>query len=453
MKVTTKTNLFITVWIIILLIATNITVYYLFKSSAINTERDAAYETADIIVREIREARPDERPEAILNGHLTERSLIRIILPEKRVAAEAGNDPILFEKIKPEYTDKKELRTDTVLSDYRETQVLITYIPLVIGGQNEGCLQIARALEGLEIRLEILRWILIFSASLTAALSFFGIRFLTNLVMRPVSNMIYTMEKIEKDGTMIKIDIRGDTKDELRVMAETFNKMIERLQENMEKQKKFVSDASHEFKTPLTVIKSYANLLRRHGFENEETAREAIEAIHAEAGRIQEMTEIFLDLAGLENENALELKEADISELCRKIVNQMKTAYKRDIVLFFEEAPVFAVIDALKIEQVIIILLDNAIKYSGDKIECFVKKDDENVRIVVRDYGIGIPEDEIANIFERFYRVDKARSRESGGSGLGLHIADTIVKLHKGKIAVTSEEGKGTAAEIILPLT
>jgi signal transduction histidine kinase len=109
--------------------------------------------------------------------------------------------------------------------------------------------------------------------------------------------------------------------------------------------------------------------------------------------------------------------------------------------------------DELKIKQVIIILLDNAIKYSSDKIEIFLEKNEEYAVIRVSDYGIGIPKEEIKHIFERFYRVDKARSRETGGTGLGLAIAKNIMKQHKGEIKIRSEEGKGTDVDLLLPIS
>ena len=119
--------------------------------------------------------------------------------------------------------------------------------------------------------------------------------------------MINTMEDIEQSGIPKRITIQKDTKDELQKMAETFNRMIGRLEANLEKQKQFISDASHEIKTPITVIKSYADLFRRRGIQNEEITLDAMESIYSEATRIQKMTERFLDLANTEMENSLDL--------------------------------------------------------------------------------------------------------------------------------------------------
>jgi two-component system, OmpR family, sensor histidine kinase ArlS len=163
------------------------------------------------------------------------------------------------------------------------------------------------------------------------------------------------------------------------------------------------------------------------------------------------MTETFLEVASLEREMELEMSCVNLVSLCQYILKQMKDVYKREVHLHFEEPSVLINGDELKIKQVIIILLDNAIKYSHDKIDVFLEKRNHHAIIRVKDYGIGIPPEEIENIFERFYRVDKARSRETGGSGLGLHIAQRIMKLHKGEISIKSKEGAGTEVEVVLP--
>lgn len=235
-------------------------------------------------------------------------------------------------------------------------------------------------------------------------------------------------------------------------MASTFNRMIERLQVNIEKQKQFISDASHEMKTPLTVIKSYANLLRRRGVENNEITKEAIDAIYSESNRMQQMTQAFLDLATSENEHQLDRKPINLHSLCQDIQKHFKKVYSREIFLHYERGnPVIVSAEELKVKQVIIILLDNAMKYSTGKIDVYVDKGEEFATIRVKDYGIGIPEGEIANIFERFYRVDKARSRETGGTGLGLSIAKNIMTLHNGNILIKSKPGIGTTVELFLP--
>ncbi|MCQ6282218.1 ATP-binding protein [Bacillus sp. EB600] len=447
MRITTKINLLTTAWMLCIMIVINMVVYFSFMKITINMEEDSQFQKAGDILKDLDSSDIDRK----LNSYLTDNSYIRIIQPQNKVIHEVTNDSLLSKKIKGKYVKTNQTQTYLISAEHGEEEVLIVRVPINSGNQINSSLEIGERLIGLESRKEMLRAILGFCTILAACLSLLGGRWLANIIMRPISNMIKTMEEIEKSGVPKKIITENKTKDELQTMARTFNRMIQRLQENMEKQKQFVSDASHELKTPLTVIKSYANFLRRHGLDDKEMANEAIQAIHSEATRIQKMTETFLDIANLEKKEILEINEVDLVSLCQGILKQLKDVYRREIILHFKDHSTIIRADELKIKQVIIILLDNALKYSNDKVEVFLENIEQNAVIRVKDYGIGIPQEEIKNIFERFYRVDKARSRETGGTGLGLHIAKSIMKLHKAEINIISKEGEGTEVVLIFP--
>ena len=449
MKITTKINLLTTAWMLCILILINFVVFLLFMKTTVNMEEDMLFQKAGDIVKDYNTIQSFTSMKGELEDYLTEHSYIRIMDQKNKLNYEVTNDKLLSKKMKGQSTLIKQTKTHLISTEHGEEEVLIVRVPFNNGNKT---LEIGERLRGLEARKEMLRAILIICTVLAALISLLGGRWLANMIMRPIANMIKTMEEIEKSGVPKTITVQNKTKDELQTLARTFNRMINRLLINMERQKQFVSDASHELKTPLTVIKSYANLLRRHGIENNEMAEEALKAIHSEATRIQKMTETFLELATLEKENVLEINEVNLVNLCKDILKQLKDVYKREITLHYEGIPIIIRADELKIKQVIIILLDNAIKYSNDRIEVFLKKDQHHAIIDIKDYGIGIPKEEIDNIFERFYRVDKARSRETGGSGLGLHIAKSIIKLHKGDIKIISKEGSGTNVELLLPI-
>ena len=449
MKITTKINLLTTAWMLCILILINFVVFLLFMKTTVNMEEDMLFQKAGDIVKDYNTIQSFTSMKGELEDYLTEHSYIRIMDQKNKLIYEVTNDKLLSKKMKGQSTLIKQTKTHLISTEHGEEEVLIVRVPFNNGNKT---LEIGERLRGLEARKEMLRAILIICTVLAALLSLLGGRWLANMIMRPIANMIKTMEEIEKSGVPKTITVQNKTKDELQTLARTFNRMINRLLINMERQKQFVSDASHELKTPLTVIKSYANLLRRHGIENNEMAEEALKAIHSEATRIQKMTETFLELATLEKENVLEINEVNLVNLCKDILKQLKDVYKREITLHYQGIPIIIRADELKIKQVIIILLDNAIKYSNDRIEVFLKKDQHHAIIDIKDYGIGIPKEEIDNIFERFYRVDKARSRETGGSGLGLHIAKSIIKLHKGDIKIISKEGSGTNVELLLPI-
>ncbi|WP_347320877.1 HAMP domain-containing sensor histidine kinase [Rossellomorea sp. RS05] len=446
MKITTKINLLTTAWMLCILVVINFVVYFLFVQNTVTMEEDVQFHKAKEIMKEVGGMPTTNDLDMALKKHLTEHSFIRIMGPGDELIHQVTNDSVLSSKIEGKFAENKEAKNHVIKNQRHEEQVLVVRVPF---GNGERSLEIVERLEGLEARKETLKGILIACTVLAAVFSLLGGRWLANTIMRPISNMIKTMEEIETSGVPKTISIEKRENDELQTMAQTFNRMISRIQGNMAKQAQFVSDASHELKTPLTVIKSYANLLRRHGVENKEIADEAIQAIHSEATRIQKMTDTFLDLADLEKENVLEISQIDLVTLSRSSIKQLQEVYHRDIRLHTDAPRVIIPADELKIKQVIIIILDNAMKYSSDKIDVYIEKVGDLAVLRVKDYGIGIPREEITNIFERFYRVDKARSRETGGTGLGLHIARSIMKLHLGEINIRSEEGKGTEVELV----
>jgi two-component system sensor histidine kinase ArlS len=452
MKITTKINLLTTAWMLIVLIIINAVVLFLFMKTTVNMEKDTMEQKAADIIQDLNQNETPEKINEQLKDYLSNYSYIRIIYPGNKIIYQASNDKALTKKVKGKYSTVNVTERKLFILNNGEKQVLIIRVPIKEGNQVTGTVEIGERLLGLEGRKDTLLWILGVCTIIATILSLLGGIWLSNVIMRPISSMIKTMEDIEQSGVPQKIHLQNKTKDELQTLARTFNRMMGRLEENMEKQTQFLSDASHELKTPLTVIKSYANLLRRHGVGNTEMADEAIQAIHSEASRIQKMTETFLDLAALGKDSVLELHQVNLVSLCQSTLKQLKAVYKREITLHFSQSPIYIMADELKMKQVMIILLDNAIKYSSDKIEVFLEKNEANVFIHVKDYGIGIPSDEIDNIFERFYRVDKARSRETGGSGLGLHIAKSIIKLHQGDIKINSKEGIGTEVELVLPV-
>ena len=451
MKINTKINLITTIWIICVLVIVNIGVFYSFMSVTVNIEKKVVLQNASAILDDINNSDSDVVIEKKLSKYLTHGSFIRILDNHSKIIHEVTNNKQLANKIKARSTRKTISDRYLVHLAQREEQILVIRIPIESNGKVIETLEIGERLVGLELGKDVLLSILIFCTILGALISLISGRWLSNIIIRPVSNMIDTMEEIEQSGITKRMVIDQQPKDELQKMAVTFNRMMDRLDINIEKQQQFISDASHELKTPITVIKSYADFLRRRGIQNEEVALDAAEVIHTEATRIQQMTERFLDLANTDLENELDKKSIDLIDLCKEIVKQLRSAYKRDLILHYNEKAITVIADELKLKQVIIILLDNAIKYSADQIDIYLENQKSGTSIRVKDYGIGIPKDEINNVFERFYRVDKARNRETGGTGLGLSIAKNIMKQHNGEIKVNSIEGVETVVELFLP--
>ena len=451
MKMRTKINLITTAWILFVLIVVNTIVFFSFLKLTFNMEQGELVQKAQNILNEMKVDDSAVVIEEKLTHYLNNHSFIRIINSDSKIINQVTNDPYLATKMNTPFSTKLVTKRSTIHQENGEKQIIMISVPIKANGQVVKTLVIGERLLGFELGKDLLFMILVFCTILGVGLSLLGGKWLSNIMINPISNMINTMEDIEKSGIPKKISILHGTKDELHKMAETFNRMIDRLNENLEKQKQFVSDSSHELKTPLTVIKSYADLLRRRGVHNEELTLHAINSIYSEATRIQKMTERFLDLANTELENSLDIKPIDLISLCQNIVIQLREVYKREFVLHYQESPIIVNADELKLKQVIIILLDNAMKYSTEKIDVYLEKSEPYTVLRVKDHGIGIPENELEHIFERFYRVDKARSRETGGTGLGLSIAKNIIKQHQGDIKVTSKDGVGTSVELFLP--
>jgi two-component system sensor histidine kinase VicK len=228
--------------------------------------------------------------------------------------------------------------------------------------------------------------------------------------------------------------------------------------ENM--QTDFVANVSHELKTPLTTIKSYTETLLLDGLENDRrTALEFLKIVDAEADRMNRLVKDLLQLSRLDyKQEKWYKKEGDLILLLSVAVKKMEMMAKSKEqhlnVLFDEEAHIRVDMDRDRIEQVALNVLSNAIKYTNEKgridIDAYVNG--KNAQIIVSDNGIGIPEDQISRVFERFFRVDKARSRSAGGTGLGLAISRQIIEEHKGAIEIESKEKRGTRVTITLPL-
>src|SRR4051812_23398091 len=348
MKITTKINLITTVWILCVLLTVNAIVFFSFMKITVNIEEKVLLQNAKNILNEIHK---DDSPEVLkgkLSPYLTNDSFIRLINDQSKISNEVSNNKQLATKIKGKFSSKPDSERYTVRQAQGEEQILVVRVPIKSKGQVVETLEIGERLLGLELGKDVLLSILVFCTVLGAVLSLLGGRWLSNIIMRPISNMINTMEDIEQSGITKRIVLQYETKDELQKMAVTFNRMIGRLDANLEKQKQFISDASHEIKTPLTVIKSYADLLRRRGIQNEEVTHDAIESIHSEATRIQKMTERFLDLADTESGHRLETKPFNLAALCETVRKQLKSAYKREIDLHYQAHPIVVTADEIK---------------------------------------------------------------------------------------------------------
>ena len=247
------------------------------------------------------------------------------------------------------------------------------------------------------------------------------------------------------------------TGDELERLAGTLNEMLERLDGAFRRVMQFTADASHELRTPVSVIRTGAELTLRKP-RSEAEYRESVSQILQESEKVSQLIEQLMDLARADSGAvALRLVPIRLSEVLRRSLDQAKilaAAKQISILETLSSEPIRVRGDATSLERLFLILLDNAVKYTpgGGKIEVQLRADGRMAVVSVRDTGIGIDAGDIPHIFERFFRADKARSRELGGTGLGLCIGRWIAEAHGGEIRVTSELGKGSTFDVHLLL-
>ena len=250
--------------------------------------------------------------------------------------------------------------------------------------------------------------------------------------------------------TRIQID---ELQDELKNVAIAINDMLDRINESYAAQARFVSDASHELRTPIAVIQGYANLLDRWGTEDEKALEESISAIKDEAENMKDLVEQLLFLArGDSNRINMVAENVSLLELVDDVVTESRIIDDRhEFKVTCENVSVSA--DRGLLKQAIRILVDNAIKYTDKNGEITISAtaDGSFVRISVSDSGIGINPEILPNVFDRFVRADESRTRATGGAGLGLSIAQWIVSRHNGHLEVLSREGIGTRITLVLP--
>jgi len=268
-----------------------------------------------------------------------------------------------------------------------------------------------------------------------------------------LSGAIDTLNTITENELDRRIVI-SDEREELKGLAQAINSMLDRLDAAYSSQLRFVSDASHELRTPISVIQGYANMLDRWGKNDTGTLQESIDAIKVEAAGMQDLVEQLLFLARSDNRSiALNIETVNLSALADEVFRetQMIDAGHEYHSSLLENLCVRGDMQLLK--QAIRIFMDNAIKYTpaGKMITISTADDDGYAKISVTDNGLGIPPDDLEKIFERFFRSDESRTRETGGTGLGLSIAKWIIDRHGGFVEVTSRVDIGTKVTAALP--
>ena len=308
---------------------------------------------------------------------------------------------------------------------------------------------IAGALNQLMIVMVVAGLIILFLASL-------GGSFIINKALQPVKSAVKTAQKISADDLSLRIDIKN-RKDEIGMLVETFNAMIARLEKSVNKIRQFSGDVSHELRTPLTIIRGEIEVLLRKERTKEEymkTLKSALEESH----RMEKIIDDLLFLSRLEALDKSKLKQnVELGEVLKQILESRRpSALNKELELITEKIkPALVCGNKDLLERLITNVIDNAIRFtpSRGQIEIVLGKVHDVVQLEISDTGIGIPEDSLPYIFDRFYVVEKSRSRETGGSGLGLSIVKWLADSHGAEISIQSQVNEGTTFTIKFPST
>lgn len=327
--------------------------------------------------------------------------------------------------------------------------------PIVINQKIIAIVQVGESLEGMDEIFHSLAYIFTFGIIGSIVLASLGGWFLARKALKPVSEITNTARRIGAESLNERINI-SVPQDEIGRLASTINEMIGRLEKSFKQIKQFTGDASHELKTPLTILKGEMEMALRSK-NDPDYMIEVLKSGLEEIDRMNDIVKNLLDLAKMDMEKGAIAKElVNIDKVIGDRFDQLrKVALDRGIdIAMLRNRPTVILGDGLRIGQLFYNLIDNALKYSnrGGNVELSLDHDGGFAVVKVRDSGVGIAKEDIPYIFDRFYRVDKARTREVGGAGLGLSICKEIVESHGGTIEVASDIGRGSVFTVRLPL-
>ena len=281
---------------------------------------------------------------------------------------------------------------------------------------------------------------------------------LSNQMTKPIKKIQKIISSISEENISTKRIKVSEKNDEFAIVSEHFNELLDKISFYIEQQKHFVEDVSHELRTPVAIVEGHLKLLNRWGKDDPEVLEESLQASLVELQRMKTLVQEMLDLS-----RAPQVKEqykdatTNVTEVAKQVVHNFRVLYPEFTFTFDDDLKrdLWIPIYLNHLEQVVIILMDNAVKYSLDRKEIILSlsKGEEHVEIAVQDFGMGMTEEDRRKVFSRFYRVDKARSRERGGNGLGLSIAKELIESYDGEISVTTLLNHGSIFKITLPLT
>lgn len=379
--------------------------------------------------------------------------VIRIINPAGKIIISASKD------VPDEIIPAKNVKTmEYTQLKLHENRYLILRSPLVMDKGN-GTVEIIQSIEIFNGLLHQFLIVMIIAGLGSIVLSGLGGMIIAKQLLKSIKSILNTMKKIKKTGLHERVPSYG-RKDEITEIGELFNETMDKLEESFMQQKQFVENASHELRTPIAIIRGHLTLLNRWGKYDPKQLDDSLNSALEEIELLSNLVAELLELSKADSENLKEqvepLNPVPIIENTIRNFQILHEDFEFILDMKNLEGTLIS-IHPRHLEQLLVILLDNAVKYSKENkwIKCSIQKKDYLIQIEISDKGIGIPKQDIPLVLNRFYRVDKARSRKQGGHGLGLAIANKLVEKYGGSIQIKSEMNEGTSVtlQFISPLS
>ncbi len=333
--------------------------------------------------------------------------------------------------------------------------VMYCVTPIVSGSNLYGALVLSVPISSTVAQIELIKWQMLLVSIATGVGAIILIAAFSGGMLKPIRQLTQGISKIAQGDFTQRVKVQGNS--EMAQLADTFNEMSERLENLDHTRNEFMANASHELKTPMSTIKILVESLQHQKEMDPEITRELLGDVASEIDRMSLLVGDLLSLVRLDEQekSSVPFVEFCISGVLMQVCDILTPiAYQRDIELDLKiTADIYFTGDEAKLKRVFINLIDNAIKYSedGSIVTVNLSASADSIVFSVRDHGVGIAEEDIPYIFDRFYRVDKTRSRQTGGTGLGLSIVKSIVLLHGGLIDVNSKRGEGTTIQVTFP--
>lgn len=336
-------------------------------------------------------------------------------------------------------------------------RIRVMYRPLRIGGETRAVVQIAESLHPLERTLERTRLFLIAGGACIVVAGVVGGWLLARQALRPVGALTDAVAEIARTGEFSRRVPQPERNDEIGRLAATFNELLDRLGVLVNRQRALVADTSHELRNPLMVVRGNLELMAHDNLPDAERAEAVADSLE-EVDRMTRLVSDLLFLADADIHESIHHSDVRLDEIVASVAEDARLIASRDDgdrhVILEDNDPVVVKGDPLRLRQLIWNLVENAVRYTpaGGTVTLALRRHGAVAELIVSDTGIGIPPEHLPHVFERFYRVDRGRSRALGGTGLGLSIVRQVAESHGGQVRVRSTVGEGSTFTVALPI-